>query len=152
MHTIKIVQFHEATAALRAVAHFDTNPNAVPGFGLWYGMLFVGDRASCCDEAAVVEVEDGLLVALASIAPNGEQESGEPTIVGLYTLPPFRGHGFGKAALEAAIVRCLERGFTKIRIDALTPGSVKTIQSLSESSLAVLDVHDQSVYGGLLPQ
>ena len=43
-----------------------------PNFGVWFGMLFAGDRGSCCDEAAVV-FEGNSLVAVASIAPERTQ-------------------------------------------------------------------------------
>lgn len=87
-----------------------------------------------------------------SIAPDGEAGSGEPTIVGLYTLPRFRGQGFGKAAMEAAVRRMVERGFAKICVDALTLGALKTIESLPDDVRAALVVHDQSAFGGFLPQ
>ena len=144
MHT-KIVSFSEASRILRQSGQNE------PNFGVWFGMLFAGDRGSCCDEAVVV-FEDNALVAIASIAPEGEAESGEPTIVGLYTLPRFRGQGFGRATMEAAILRMVERGFAKIRVDALTPGALKIIESLPDEIRAALVVHDQSAFGGLLPQ
>nr|QBM02307.1 hypothetical protein [uncultured archaeon] len=76
--------------------------------------------------------------------------SGEPTIVGLYTVRSCRYRGYGKIVLEAAIRRSLERGFPKIRIDVLTPKAMKLVQSLSEELLSVLAVHDQSMFGGFL--
>ena len=120
----KIVQMQEASRALFAAGQ------SQPNFSFWFGTLFAGDRGSCCDEAAVAFSDNEQLVAVASISPNGEADSGEPTIVGLYTLPQFRGKGFGKAAMEAAIRRCLERGFQRIRIDALTKGALAVIANL----------------------
>ncbi|HBV01360.1 MAG TPA: hypothetical protein DEF00_03135 [Candidatus Taylorbacteria bacterium] len=66
----------EASRALYAAGERE------PNFMVWFGMLFAGDRGNCCDEAVVV-FEDNALVAIASIAPEGEAGSGEPTIVGL---------------------------------------------------------------------
>lgn len=81
--------------------------------------LFGGDRYSCCDDYVTVE-ENGEPVGIATIAPEGEQMSGTPTIVGVYVKQEFRGRGLGKELLFRAIERCLERGFIKVRIDCLT--------------------------------
>ncbi|GEM_PF-5773596 len=113
----------------------------------WFPILFCGDRLSCCDEAAIAEVNEKI-AALATIAPEGEMEEGRPTIVGLYTVRLFRRRGFGKAVLEAAVRRCLSRGFSHIRVDAISPNAMKTIQSLSEELQAELTVSDQSMFGG----
>lgn len=111
----------------------------------WYPTLFGGDRLSCCDEAAIVEV-DGKIAALATIAPAGELNEGVPTIVGLYTIRAHRKQGYGKAALDAVIRRCFTRGFREIRVDVLTPNALKTVQALPEELRAALLVNDQSVW------
>ncbi|HTE48852.1 MAG TPA: GNAT family N-acetyltransferase [Candidatus Paceibacterota bacterium] len=144
----KIVPISEALTALRAAGKNIPGPGS---FGVWFGMLFAGDRSTCCDEAAIMEV-DGTLASVATISSNGEMDSGEPTIVGLYTLPQFRGQGFGKAVMEVAIRRCLARGFHKIRVDALTKGAIQVIASLPEELQNALVIHDQSNFGSLLPQ
>lgn len=82
-------------------------------------ILFGGDRLTCCDDFVTVE-ENGEPVGIATIAPEGEQMSGTPTIVGVYIKQEFRGKGLGKDLLHKAIERCIERGFTKVRIDCLT--------------------------------
>lgn len=110
----------------------------------WYPTLFVGDRLSCCDEAAIVEV-DGKIVAIATIAPEGELNEGVPTIVGLYTVRAYRQQGYGRTALEVAVRRCTARGFQNIRVDVLTPNALKTIQSLPDGLRAALLVNDQSM-------
>jgi len=118
----------------------------------WFVILFGGDRAECCDEVAVIKV-DGDIVSLASIAPLGEdQSSGEPTIVGLYTLPSYRKQGLGKIVLSAAINRCIERGFEMIRIDAMSKGAIGTITSLPENLRSRLTVIDQSYISELMPE
>lgn len=115
----------------------------------WYPILFVGDRLSCCDEAAIAEV-DGKIAALATIAPEGEMNEGVPTIVGLYTVRECRRQGCGKAVLEAAVRQCLVRGFPHIRVDAISPNALKTIQSLPKELCAELRVNDQSMFGGAI--
>jgi hypothetical protein len=52
------------------------------------GMLFSGDRISCCDEAVVIREGDQLIV-IATIAPYGEN-TGNPAIVGVYVVPEYR--------------------------------------------------------------
>lgn len=109
-------------------------------------MLLCGDRLSCCDEAVGVEV-GGRIVGVATIAPQGEQMSGQPTIVALYVLSAFRRQGYGRALMAAAIRRCLERGFQKIRVDVLSVRVVGIINSLSEELRSVLDVRDLTSSG-----
>lgn len=88
--------------------------------GAIYGMLFAGDRFSCCDEALVAYL-DNQFVGIATISPRGEYYDGVPDIVGLYVAPNFRCRGYGLALLEAAIKRCIERELpTPIRITAIS--------------------------------
>ena len=136
----KIITSLEAVRLL-----FETDPHVRQD--AWFPILFCGDRLSCTDEAVIVEV-DGKIVALATIAPEGEIGEGTPTIVGLYTVRAYRKQGCGKAVLEPAIRRCLARGFSHIRVDAISPNALRTIQSLSEELRAELDVNDQSMFGG----
>lgn len=115
----------------------------------WFPTLFGGDRLSCCDEAAIVEVE-GKITALATLAPEGEMTEGVPTIVGLYTVRTYRRQGHGKAVLEAVIRRCIERGFVKTRIDVLTPKALGAVQALPQELRERLSVQDQSALGCFL--
>jgi len=143
MHITKTVSFSEA---IKALHHSVADAS---GFHLWSAILFGGDRATCCDEAIIIEVNDRV-VSIVSLAPKGEQDSGEPTIVGLYTVPAFRKKGYGQLVLEAAIQRMSERGFRNVRIDALSPGAMKCIGKLSLEVRNRLRVHDQSSFGALI--
>lgn len=105
--------------------------------------LFGGDRLSCCDEAVVAE-ENGQIVSVASIAPEGEQNDGRPTIVGLYTLAAYRKKGYGLAAMTAAIERMVERGLTPIHVDVLSTGAKHLIAKLPDELRKHLDPNDQS--------
>lgn len=109
-------------------------------------MLLGGDRLSCCDEAIGIEV-GGEIVAVATIAPDGEMRSGEPTIVGVYCLPPHRRHGYGRAAFVAAIECCRERKFARVRVDSMSAGMRRIIDDLDETDRAYLHVVD---YGPIL--
>lgn len=98
--------------------------------GVNKGTLFSGDRFTCCDEFIVAH-ENGRLIGLASIAPDGEEMNGEPTMVGLWVNAEFRARGIGKQLVEQIISRCGERGFEKVRIDAMSEPVVKIYKSLS---------------------
>jgi GNAT superfamily N-acetyltransferase len=105
-------------------------------------MVIGGERAWVCDEA-IVYAEDPL-IGIATIAPEGEGGSGQPTIVGIYVRPADRKHGYGTALLAAAIRRCLERGFDNIRVDTLTKSGKKTVDKLPTELRVHLDIHDLS--------
>lgn len=59
-------------------------------------ILFGGDRATCCEEALGLYERD-TLVAVATLSRQGEQNSGVPSVVGVYTHPDHRGKGYAKA-------------------------------------------------------
>jgi len=101
-----------------------------------------GERSVVCDEAIVFA--DDALIGMATIAQKGESGSGEPTIVGVYVRPADRKRGYGTLLLEAAVRRCRERGFERVRIDTLTKGGKKIVRKLSPELLAHIDLHDQS--------
>lgn len=138
----KIIDAREAVRLL-----FETHPQVRQD--AWFPILFCGDRITCCDEAAVVEV-DGKIVALATIAPEGEMGEGTPTIVGLYTARAYRQQGLGKVVLEVAVRQCITRGFFEIRVDVISPNALKTVQSLSAELQIKLAVSDQSMFGGAI--
>ena len=107
------------------------------------GILFGGDRFSCVDEAVVVEVENDI-VGVITIAPRGEQFSGEPTIVGLYVKLEFRGRGFGRALTIAAIERCRKRRLVPVRVDILSTPAKRVIDNLPEEYKKDLKIFDLS--------
>ncbi len=109
-------------------------------------MLFGGDRFSCCDEFVAVLVGKEI-AAIASIAPKGEQGTGTPTIVGLYTVPEFRRKGHGETAFRAAVERCRERGFTTVRVDVMSRHVTRMIEKLPDNDRELLEVHD---YGSIM--
>lgn len=103
--------------------------------------LFGGDRFICIDEGVVIE-EDGKLIAVATIAPCGEQNSGEPTIVGFYVMPEFRRQGYAKQLMQSTVERCVERGLTPVRVDALVREISSICKSLPEELQTQIVVHD----------
>lgn len=106
-------------------------------------MLLGGDRLSCCDEAVALKVKEEI-VGVATIAPKGEQMSGQPTIVALYILPKYRKTGYGKLLMTKTVERCQERGFEKIQVDVLSKRIFPIIKSLPPESQSRLEVNDMT--------
>lgn len=87
-------------------------------------ILLGGERLMVCDEAVALKDDAGRILGVASIAPEGEGGSGVPTIVGLYTILEARngalGVNVGYTVFEATVRRCIERGFSTVRVDAMS--------------------------------
>jgi len=148
MSKIKIVSGRElhglANRITRQMANDFNRAKSIPdklSFNVAF-TLFTGDRIMCFDEGIVFARAP--LRGMATIAQQGEQHDGQPTIVGVYVRLANRGKGFGSILLEAAVRRCLERGFDNIRVDAISRGGKRLIEKLPEELLAYLDVHDLS--------
>jgi GNAT superfamily N-acetyltransferase len=121
----------------------DLNDN-IP-HGIIRGILFSGDRFSCCDEA-VVFGENGKFVGMQPSPPHGEYFDGTPDIVGLYVAPEFRRQGYGLQLLTAAIERCLERGLpTPVRITTISSNVVRLCNRLPEDIKSKVWVIDTSL-------
>jgi len=105
------------------------------------GLLLSDDRLFCCDEGVIAE-QESRLIGVATIAPKGEEMSGQPTIVGLYVVPEYRGRGIGSRILQRAVERCIERGFNKIRMDVMSSNAMKIIEKLPDKLKNKIDIHD----------
>ena len=104
-------------------------------------LLLGGDRISCCDEGVIAE-QESKLIGVATIAPEGEEMSGQPTVVGLYVVPEHRGKGIGAQILQKAVARCIERGFDQIRMDVMSSNAMKIIEKLPDELKDKIDIHD----------
>jgi len=107
------------------------------------GMLLSGDRISCCTHAAMATDGDKLL-GICTIAPKGEQNSGKPTIVGLYVLPQYRCRAIGKRLFIIAIEFMLARQLIPIHIDAMSSNVNRLIKILPAQlacNLIVIEHH-----------
>lgn len=104
------------------------------------GIVLSGDRISCCDEGVIMQIQNKL-IGVATIAPQGEANSGQPTIVGLYVKPEYRSKGYGKDILQRAIERCIERGFENIRMDVMSLNAQKIIEKLPQKLKEKIDAH-----------
>ncbi len=102
----------------------------------------VGDRFSCIDEAVAVGSE--MIIGIATIASEGEQMSGEPTIVAVFIQPPFRGQGYGEQVFCAAVARCRERGLVPVRFDAIDLREAELVRQLPEECWNDVSLHDMS--------
>lgn len=105
-------------------------------------ILFSGDRWSCCDQCVYLYVSNKL-VAIATIAPNGEQNSGNPEIVGIYVHKEYRNLGYSKLILEGAVNMCKERGFPYVNItvvNSLLLNPAKSISDISDGYLRVTNL------------
>lgn len=106
-------------------------------------ILLGGDRIYCCDEVIAGKTTFGKIVGVGTIAPEGEEQSGQPTIVALYVHPDFRQKGYGRKIMEATVKRCVERGFAKVRVDVMSDWAMRIINSLPENLRAVLEINNQ---------
>ena len=143
MEHITILTKSEAGALIFESGTF--SPETTPAIG----QLFGGDRFSCIDEAVALEV-DGEIVGLATIAPNGEQSSGQPTIVGVFVRHQFRGKRYAYPIMMAAIDRMRERGLSRpYLVDAMSSPMFRVCQGLPDEYRADLEVRDLSMSGML---
>ena len=71
-------------------------------------MLFDFDRWGQCDEAIVAE-EDGEILGVVTLASNGIENSGQPTLDTLYVPKRHCGMGLGYALFERGIRRLADR-------------------------------------------
>lgn len=112
------------------------------------GMLLAGDRWSCVEEVVLATV-DGEIVGIATIAPKGEQMSGEPTIVAIYVVHEHRASGIGYELLEVAIDYMLSKGLAPIRVDAMNSKVSRMIDRLPAEKRQKLSVVEQSMGGAM---
>lgn len=105
------------------------------------GMLFMGDRYSCCNKWFVIEKEKEML-GICSFASNGEQSCGVPTIVGFYIVKQHRNKGYGKMLFNYAIKLLKEKGYEKIRIEVFSSEMLKIVNNNEEKE--IIDLVDLS--------
>ncbi len=111
-------------------------------------ILFSGDRWSCVEQVVLALVQEKM-VGLASIAPEGEESSGQPTIVAIYVLRGYRALGIGYKLLNAAIDYMVAHKLTPIRVDVLNTKAAKMIDRLPPKRKQQLTVVDMSRGGSL---
>ena len=105
--------------------------SSVPHGTLAVGMLLAGDRWGCVQQV-VAAYSGEKVVGIATIAPDGEQNSGEPTIVALYVMAKYRSQGVGAALLEVAVDWMISERMTPIRIDSFNSKVTRMVARLPE--------------------
>jgi GNAT superfamily N-acetyltransferase len=105
------------------------------------GMLLSGDRISCCSHAAIATI-DGKFAGICTIAPDGEQCSGIPTIVALYVISEYRGRLLGRELLILSIKFMAKNNFLPIRIDVMSTNMRNIIEGLPEDLKNNLQLSD----------
>lgn len=111
--------------------------------------MLAGDRWSCVTEVVIAKMRNGKIVGIATIAAEGEQLNGEPSIVAIYVLHEHRASGIGYQLLEATIDYMLSKGLEPIRIDVLHSKILKMIARLPIEKQQKLHVVDLSL-GGMI--
>lgn len=107
-------------------------------------VLLGGDRLTCIDYAFGVRV-NGTIATVATIASQGEQMSGEPTLVALFTPRRFRGKGYDVLALKAAIAYCKACEWPQMRFDILSTAESTAVAALTDEERSLLQLHDSGV-------
>ncbi len=110
----------------------------------WIGLVLpalTGERLAQCDEGVVFE--DAPL-GIVTIAPKGVGATVGPMIMGIHIRPSERGRGYGTSLLAAAVRRCIERGFSRVHVDAMSPAMLRCTRKLPEELRQCLEVTDWS--------
>ncbi len=108
-------------------------------------ILFGGDRLAHVDHAFALvlgEGEEAGAIGCATIASNGEEGSGQPTLVGIYISPSFRGEGYATEFLEQLVCEAAILGLTPLRVDVLSGRLMRAIASLPEEIRAMFEIRD----------
>lgn len=108
-------------------------------------ILISEQRLSACDIGILISQEE-YPVSLAMIMTRSIQYSAEPEIAVLYTIPSFRGKGFGKLLLIHALDICQQIGYPTIHINASSRGTAIICNNLSPDLKKMLHIHDSGLY------
>ena len=108
--------------------------------GAAVGILFSGDRRSCVTDMVIVEdVHDMTnpanrreVVGVATLAKDGEQGSGEPTLVGIMIRGEKRRQFYGKWLLRGAVKCAIDQGQVPLQVDCLTKRALMLMATLPE--------------------
>jgi len=93
------------------------------------GILFGGDRLTCCDEVLAAYAGSTFL-GVVTLSSEGETLSGEPAIVGLWVHYDHRGEGVGSVLLTAAVKRMAKRGLVPVSIIPLSSKVLGMLEKL----------------------
>ena len=116
--------------------------------GMAMGLLLSGDRWSCVEEVTVAKI-DGEIAGIITIAPEGEEMSGKPTIVAIYVLKEHRASGVGYQLFEATIDYMSSKDLIPIHVDAMNSKVLRMIDRLPIEKRQKLNVVDQTMGGAM---
>jgi len=105
-----------------------------------------GERAWVCDEAIVARTDSGELVGMSTIAPRGESGVGVTEIVGVFVLTSHQRQGIGYELLRRALERCVARGFTAVRLTAVSRAGSALVSKRPSDLPITVEVLDFSQY------
>jgi GNAT superfamily N-acetyltransferase len=111
--------------------------------GIVRGILFSGDRFTCCNEA-VVAYDGDTFVGIATISFKGEDYKGKPEVVGLYVSPLHRNQGYGLELFKQALLRCFDVA-DRVQVVAVSANVRSLVEKLPESIKAKVDFVDCSL-------
>lgn len=132
--TTRMASMDEISKWLNDLAHAEV-------FGPVHGILFGGDRYSCCNAACIAYLNNGPIGAV-TISHRGEQNSGQPTIVGLYVGRKMRRMGVGTELLTKAIKYCQDNNLIPVRVDVLSKSAKNLIDKLPDNLKSCLKIYD----------
>ena len=108
-------------------------------------ILFSGDRAIGCKHKFVVENNSGEVIGVATLAPEGEQCSGDPTLVGIMIHGAHRRQGYGTALLVHVIEFAIKNKLIPLRIDLSNPSMIDLVSKLPARCHENTDFRDLTI-------
>jgi len=103
--------------------------------------FYQGELHQWCDESIVYKDGQGDIKSLATISMKGENDRG-PTMLALYTLPEYRGRGYGTQVFEKAVLRLFERGAVRVLINLVSEDGLRRYNALPEAMRSKCQVLD----------
>ncbi|MBP9750384.1 MAG: GNAT family N-acetyltransferase [Candidatus Peribacteraceae bacterium] len=116
-------------------------------------IALTGDRLTCCTEIIAAHAASEIngqtrqrIAGLCSLAPDGEMQSGQPTIVGVAVRPDFQRSGIGRELLGRGIARLRELiadrdpEARRILIEAVSTNGKRLTQSVLRQEAEAADI------------
>lgn len=92
-------------------------------------ILFGLDRRRCVDEAFLGYIQSKSFCCC-TISHKGQNQTGQPAIIGLYVIPKARKLGIGTRLFRAALQHCIDKKLTPVRVDVMSDAVMRMIEKL----------------------